>query len=138
MSESEQPHTGYNETQNSFTMVFADSRLEDIYTSLRSENVVNAFARGMLIFLCIVIEFRRLQLLIGSYSDSFITTTSDEIRLFTICTVALALELLTHYWKRLTPFRCFMITALIYYTSADGSVTYYLDRVKDEPIYAFR
>ena len=137
MSEASQSHFLVSEELQTRTMAFIDPKLEEFYVTMRTHNMVNVYMKALVIFIGVVILLRRLQILIESYTDMSMLSHNEEIRLFCISIVATGIELLTHVIKRLHFLRCFMMVAIIYYTAADSSVTYYISRVNDEPVYAF-
>jgi len=123
--------------QNYFTLNFNDDGVEELYKKIRSSRILNIFPRLVMAIVSLMILFRRTQLLISAKDNKTVSSFSDEIRTFTISLTALILELITHLFERLANFRCVAFIILSFYTSIDGSLTYYLSRVPDEPVFAY-
>ncbi len=119
-------------------LTFKNPETENLYLSLRSNKVVSLFPKLLMAALCLSIAFRRVRLLVAAATGGGSSTFSQEIRLFCVTIGLLLIELVVHCWQRLANFRCTLLVLLFFYTAADGSLTYYQSRVKDEPVYAFR
>jgi hypothetical protein len=62
---------------------------------------------------------------------------SNESRLFSASLVCFIGETLAICCDRLAYLRCVFLIILNFYMGADSSVTYYISRVSDEPVFAF-
>ncbi len=124
--------------KKSCTLAFLNPENESIYSSIRFNRTFSLVPRIIMFAICFAIMLRRVQLLVAAATSQSQAKYGDELRIFGITTGTLVLELTTHFCDRLASFRCTPLVLLFFYTAADGSVTYYLDRVPDEPVYAFR
>ena len=119
------------------TLRFLNPAIEEMYLALRRNRILILVPKLLMLVLCSGVILRRVQLLGVASSGGGKTRFADELRTFSISASALLLELTTHFCNRLSAFRCVLLTLLSFYTAADGSITYYIGRVKDEPLYAF-
>eukprot|EP01022_Parablepharisma_sp_SALTPOND_P002436 TRINITY_DN10_c0_g1_i1.p1 TRINITY_DN10_c0_g1~~TRINITY_DN10_c0_g1_i1.p1 ORF type:complete len:791 (-),score=61.05 TRINITY_DN10_c0_g1_i1:2120-4492(-) len=128
----------FNGKKTMFTQVFKDPESEHIYLSVRSNKLISLMPRILMLTLCVFILLRRLQLFLIACGEANEDSYFNEARLLSVTVLTLSLELVTHLSEKLASLRCVMLVLLFFYSTADGSLTYYISRIRNEPVYTFR
>ncbi len=123
--------------KRSCSLRFQKPELENLYHTIRSHRFLNVVPRILIIIVWACITLRRVQLVILSFYGGTTSMPENEVRLLIIISIALIVETLTYVFDRFSYFRCTSLVLICFYTAADGSITYYHERVRDEPVYAF-
>jgi len=119
-----------------FTLIFKDANIEKLHSDVRSSKILSIFPKILMLTVSTAILIRRIQLLISSTSKGT-DALNNEIRIFSITLSAFFFELITQLFAKLANLRCVAFVILSFYTSIDGSLTYYQGRVTDEPVFAY-
>lgn len=123
---------------NSWTLIFKDPIIEETYRSIRESKAVSYRPKILIIALCLGVILRRIMLIVDYVYGIEDGNVDRQIPLLIAGIVCLFLESLILIFKKFSIYRCtFLIISVFYYT-ADSSITYYIDRVKDEPVYSYK
>lgn len=127
----------FNVEKNCLTLSFKDPLIENTYRGIRESKVYAYYPKIIVFLICLVVFLRRLMLLIESYYGLEGVQTCREMPLTIVSVACFILESITLGVSKFSLFRCtFLIISSFYYT-ADSSISYYITRVTNEPVYAF-
>ncbi len=121
-----------------FIQTFTNPAIETEYRKMRASREMSMLPHILLIAFLATTFIRRLQLLVLSYFGNTVSSFSDELIVFTVAFLALTVEVVNNVCDRLAFLRCVFMTLVSFYSAADGAITYYRSRVKDEPTFAYR
>lgn len=124
--------------KNYFTLTFKDPFIEATYRSIRESRVIMYYPKIFFCLICIVLFLRRLMLMIEALAGTEGLNKDKEILLTLIAFLTLILESLCLCVDRFIYFRCTFLIICNFYLAADSSITYYISRVPNEPVYSFR
>lgn len=119
------------------TLAFKDPLIENTYRSIRESKVIAYYPKLFVFFISLVVVLRRVMLVVESYYDMEGLRSCREVPLLIVALITFILETIALYVNGFSKLRCTFLIVCSFYFSADSSITYYISRVKDEPVYAF-